>query len=363
MTRIIQNVAFILILTSHSIFAQNAGIGVISPAYNLDVLGSFRIQNQNANTTAGIWFDGSSSVPVRSFLGTYNESHFGIYGNGGAWWNFLINNNNNNVGIGGILPNYRLDVNGRMRIQYDGATTGIWFDGTSQATRSFIGNINDEYVGIWGSGGAGWNFAMNVTNGNTGIGTSTPTSRLDLNGTLRIRSNAPIKGSVLTSQDANGNAEWVNPVAFKAESTFNNVAQSCPNATWTKVLFNQSPVYNSSNAYTPNTSVFVVPTGGIYEFNASVAFNSYGNNNQSIRFILRRKGVNTTIAQKYNKGVFRDASPGHFAEPVMLNFESNLLEGDQVWVEVWMDTYYNGSYAIAANITTTWFSGNLVAKL
>lgn len=354
---------FFIILSFRTLIAQTTGVGVANPAYNLDVLGSFRIQNQNASTTAGIWFDGSTSVPVRSFLGTFNDSHFGIYGNGGTGWNFLINTTNNNIGIGGITPEHRLDVNGRMRLQYDGATAGIWFDGTSLATRSFIGNINDEYIGIWGSGGAGWNFAMNVANRNTGIGTTTPTSRLDLNGTLRIRSNAPIKGSVLTSQDANGNAEWANPISFKAEGTFNNVNQSFSTQTWTKVLFNQSPAYNISNAYQPNTSVFVVPANGVYEFNTSVIFNSSANFSQSIRFVQRRSGVITTVAQKYNKGLFRNSSEGYFAEPVNLSFENNFIAGDEIWVEVWVASFNSGTVQISTGNTSIWFSGNLVSKL
>lgn len=363
MTTIKNTFIFFILLTCHSIIAQNVGIGVINPNFNLDVLGSFRIKNQDANTTAGLWFDGSISEPVRSFIGSYNDTHFGLYGNGGVGWNFLINHNNNNIGIGGIIPDYRLDVNGRMRIQYDGTTSGIWFDGTSLPTRSFIGNINDDYIGIWGSGGAGWNFAMNVANKSIGIGTATPTSTLDLNGSLRIRSNTPVKGSVLTSQDANGNAEWVNPIVFKAEGTINHVNQSCPNSTWTKVLFNQSPVYNFSSAYQPNTSIFVAPTEGIYEFNSSVGFSSYANKSQSIRIILRRNGVNTVISQAYNKGVFRDSALGYFSEPAMLGFQYNLQAGDQVWVEVWIITFNNNQDFIESSNTSTWFSGQLVMKL
>lgn len=356
-------IAVFLVLHGYSLFAQATGVGVLNPAYNLDVSGSFRLQNQNTNTTAGIWMDGSISVPQRFFVGTFNTDHFGFYGQGGAGWNFLINNNNHNVGIGNILPEFRLDINGRTRIRHsDDGTAGIWFDGTSLPTRSFIGNINDDYIGIWGSGGAGWNFAMNVTNGNTGFATTTPTAKLDLNGTLRIRSNAPVKGSVLTASDVNGNAEWVNPMVFRAESTLNNAPQVFQNATWTKVFFNQSPVFNYSAAYQPNTSVFVAPTDGIYEFNASVAFNSYANVTQSIRFIVRRNGVNTTIAQAYNKGIYRNSTQGFFAETLKLSADCTLLAGDQVWVEIWVTDINGGSDEIYPGNSNTWFSGQLVAK-
>lgn len=100
---------------------------------------------------------------------------------------FLVNNNNNNVGIGTSAPLFRLDINGRMRIQNSANSAGIWFDGITLPVRSFIGIMNDTYTGIYGGGGSGWNFVMNATNGNTGIGTTAPTAKLDLNGSLRIK--------------------------------------------------------------------------------------------------------------------------------------------------------------------------------
>jgi hypothetical protein len=49
---------------------------------------------------------------------------------------------------------------------------------------------------------------------NVGIGTNSPAANLDLNGTLRIRGTSPKKGSILTSNDANGNATWADPIAL-----------------------------------------------------------------------------------------------------------------------------------------------------
>ncbi len=58
-----------------------------------------------------------------------------------------------------------------------------------------------------------WNGTANQTGdigrtGNVGIGTTTPTQKLDIDGQVRIRGGAPGAGKVLTS-DANGNATWL----------------------------------------------------------------------------------------------------------------------------------------------------------
>ena len=362
MTKQIYILAWFLVLCSQLALGQSTGVGVLTPAYPLDVAGRFRIRHQTGNSTAGFYMDGSQSAPLRSFIGVYNQDYFGVYG-AGTGWSFLIHNNNQNVGVGGVFPDFRLDVSGRMRIQHNGnETAGIWFDGISQPTRSFIGNINDDYVGIWGSGGAGWSFAMNVTNGNTGIATTTPTAKLDVNGTIRLRSQAPMKGSQLTCNDANGNAEWQNPVVFRAEGLQNNAVQTIPLSTWTKVLFNVSPAYNISTAYQPTISVFEVPTNGIYEFISSVSFSSYANNAQSIRMILQRNGVISVLAQHYNKGIYRNTVQGYYSEPCMLSTQQSLMAGDQVWVEVWMYSFNGVPEGIQPSITSTWFSGQLVAK-
>lgn len=345
---------------SFIVSAQNVGIGVTNPSYSLDVSGSFRLRN--TSNTAGIWFDGTS-LPTRSFIGTYNEDHFGFYGGAGAGWNFLIHNNNNNVGIGVTSPLYRLDINGRMRIQNSTNSAGIWFDGISMPTRSFIGTQNQDNVGIYGNGGVGWNFVMNVTNGNIGIGTTSPTKKLDLNGTLRIRSNTPIKGSVLASKDANGNAEWLNPIAFRGEGLIDNVPYEIQNGVWTKVLFNQSPVYNYGNNYLPGTSIFLVPINGIYEFNTSVACWHFANRAQSIRFVLDRAGVISTLGEIYHKGISTGNNNGFSKENARLSSEYNLLAGDKVWVEIFVITDYGYPGELATSTYHTYFTGNLVSKI
>ncbi|MBK8372884.1 MAG: hypothetical protein IPL20_16365 [Saprospiraceae bacterium] len=351
---------FFLILKVTTFNAQNAGIGNYNPAYKLDITGTLRLQH--SNSTAGFWLDGTT-MPTRSFIGTLNDSHFGIYGNGGAGWNFLVNNNNNNVGIGTSAPLFRLDINGRMRIQNSANSAGIWFDGNTLPVRSFIGIMNDTYTGIYGGGGSGWNFVMNATNGNTGIGTTAPTAKLDLNGSLRIRSNSPVRGSELTSGDSNGNAEWNNPISFRADGTINIINMPISSNNWTKVQFNQSPAYNLGNDYQPASSEFVVAENGIYEFKAEVSFDNYSNRKQSIRVISQRNGVNSTIGQLQNQGIFISNIHVNFYENMKISVEVYLIAGDKVWIEAYVEPPGPNQVNINSNPIYTWFSGNIVSRI
>jgi hypothetical protein len=89
------------------------------------------------------------------------------------------------VGIGVNNPAGLLDIGGRIYLRGStaGTTAGLWLDDmgvTSHSNRAFIGLYSSGYVGFWGDAGAGWGMMMNVTNGYVGIGTDTPTHRLQV---------------------------------------------------------------------------------------------------------------------------------------------------------------------------------------
>lgn len=90
-----------------------------------------------------------------------------------------------NVSIGGFTPNYKLDIFGLGGASIDLRTTGrIWTNSVnggmwlSDLQDSFMGNISPTQFGFWSST-QGWNaFNINKVTGFTGIGTSTPSSKL-----------------------------------------------------------------------------------------------------------------------------------------------------------------------------------------
>jgi hypothetical protein len=122
-------------------------------------------QAQALNEGAFVWADSQFGA----FSSTANDQ-FLIRAQGG-------------VGIGITNPLSPLDVGGRIRSRGDTAfnTAGIWLQRADTASdRAFVGMFGDGYVGFFGNAGASWGLVMNVTNGNVGIGATSPAHLLQV---------------------------------------------------------------------------------------------------------------------------------------------------------------------------------------
>ena len=111
-----------------------------------------------------------------------------------------------NVGINTNTPAYPLTVvapSGKGITQVNGQV-GIGF--YTSVTSAILQTWGD-YNLYFGTNSPGPPQMTLTTSGNLGIGTS-PTSRLDVDGTIRLQGGNPAAGRVLNATDINGNSEW-----------------------------------------------------------------------------------------------------------------------------------------------------------
>ena len=129
-------------------------------------------------------------------------------GGGGSLWQVngtSIYYNNGNVGIGTANPAQNLEVEGGVFIDHSGgahvpAEQGIALTVDGRAGKNIL-RLRDSEA----------NTAMVVNHvGKVGIGTSSPTAKLEVNGQVRITDGTQAAGKVLTS-DSVGLASWQSP--------------------------------------------------------------------------------------------------------------------------------------------------------
>jgi len=172
------------------------GIGLTSPTNLLSVAGTVE------STTGGFKFpDGT----VQSTAAVSGSSAYGA--SSSAPTNSLYVDQFGNVGIGTVYPGYPLSVTGNMSVSGTVISNGGGFqfpDGTTQTTAATAGDRNS----LDASDGAPLDAVYVDVAGNVGIGTTAPTTALDVRGTtttytLEVTGGADLSESFDVSREGN----------------------------------------------------------------------------------------------------------------------------------------------------------------
>jgi hypothetical protein len=208
----------------------NVGIGTTAPTARLDVSGTIRAVDFNVATSGAGTEVGYISSSSYGYVAAYDRTahqYKPLYVDGGSLYlnnastsNTLINANGGNVGVGTASPLSALHVSGTTALNWASSYglmtagmvgvggslfvntpslntsngSGLGVDG-SYATQQSL--INLKAFGVDSNGGYGSAMAFSVTanqtlieamriisSGNVGVGTVTPTTKLEVNGTI-----------------------------------------------------------------------------------------------------------------------------------------------------------------------------------
>jgi hypothetical protein len=314
----------LFVFTKYS-FAQNVGIGTTTPTSPLTVVANFMgkgIIQKTGEVEIGFY-----SSNTGGFMQTWTNHPLYFATNNGIADMVLYTNGNFGIGIGtNTPPAQRLHVAGSAAIT-----------------------------------------------ANLGIGTTAPTANLDVNGTLRFRASVPVKGSILTSDDANGNAVWKpGRIAFSAGGVLTNYT-TVPHNSARRVQFGTGAFYDLAQsynllvgAYGPTSSSFIAPVDGIYHFDIGISMYSPWELNSDpqpingrLTFKRNSGGVVTEMAEAealLDKGCCSASMTANISRDVFLK------AGDFVYVEIIQSNEEGDTYTIE-QLPRTYFNGHIVVAL
>jgi len=203
----------------YSGISGNVGVNQNNPTANLDIAGTLKFTDGNQAVGKVLTSDANGNASWQNPTG----------GTGGGDFDWIVNGNNmysgvtGNVGINEINPSSSLDLVGSFQytdgnqavgkvLTSDASGNATWQPANGGGDNDWIINGNNMYSGV---------------SGNTGVGTPSPTKKMDVSGELRVR-NLPITNSsrdILTS-DANGNVTKITNAKLLKDIYFDEATSS-----------------------------------------------------------------------------------------------------------------------------------------
>ncbi|WP_440881149.1 hypothetical protein [Tenacibaculum sp. C7A-26P2] len=225
----------------------NVGIGTTSPSEKLSLEGDsstkLKIQNNSSTKDLGIWLRGKrsgSNIYSSHYIGTEGESHYNLKINADELLKFQTNSQdrltilgNGKVGIGTTSPSVKLDVNGNIKASsYSIISTDYNSRLTSNMLQfsrdgfSYIDNKKSNGSIAIRTGGTGNVDLLVRSDGNVGIGTTSPSAKLEISHHENIRT---VEINPQNQLDITGNSsltikEFVPSIEFSDSSNSSSAA-------------------------------------------------------------------------------------------------------------------------------------------
>ncbi|MFA7119639.1 MAG: hypothetical protein WC159_12785, partial [Sphaerochaetaceae bacterium] len=369
----------------------NVGIGTTNPGMNLDVYPStgnsgIRIRSTDGNArlytdagainkNSGVYYNVQGATKWFAGLKYGSTNNFTIYEADGSdtsrltiipGGNTYLAQNGGNVGIGTTDPGSRLDVRGGVnitgvsgfsegiRLHAVGGLSSLWFNaiGNSGFDSGMFG-ITADSTGMrfrYGTGSSPSDLVKILNNGNVGIGTTSPTSLLDVNGLIKMRGaqitqpedviNQGYLNSALSAFNSNTNLWKLSSNKIYASSTDWNIGIGTNDPGTARLAVMGGNV--GIGTTTPVSKLDVVGSSG----DTYITIQQNNGGGAGLRFLRNPTGYDNGF--KNNAGIFYiTTSPNNFT-----------TENNRVAVD------YNGNVGIGGDITAgTDFTGaNMVIK-
>jgi hypothetical protein len=326
----------------------NVGIGTTNPQFLMDVNGRPRIRSNGAFNSAGIWYDKIYSAGQSSFVGTLNDSVFGIYGGGN--WKFAFDHINNNFGINNSDPKAPLSfssaVGNKIDFYYNSAVSRYGFGLQGSLLQMYSDGAGSDIAFGYGSSTSFTERMRIKGNGNVGIGINAPVNKLSVSDnttTDAVKFYNAGTGSALYALSSGGSA--INAIAFNLNNPAIKVQGGSVSITTDgKVEIGGTIKISGGNPQAGQVLTATTSTG-----EATWKAAAYGNTERFQFEISTTNGVVGSLTTFYNTGSAQASSSSGFS---LNKISINISKTGLYHFDVSAYTYVTNNVPLSGRVST-----------